>query len=107
MWLYGAAPKCASRFSTVSNFGSVVVGAVVVAGGEVIAKGHNRSETDKDPSAHAEIQALRAAARAVGNYRLPGTLLYVTLEPCPMCAAACRQARAELLEARQAARLRA
>ena len=77
--------------------GEVPVGAVVVAGGEIVARGHNRSETDSDPSAHAEIVALRAAARAVGNYRLTGATLYVTLEPCAMCMGALVQARIERL----------
>ena len=77
--------------------GEVPVGAVVVAGGEVIARGHNRSETDSDPSAHAEIVALREAARKTGNYRLPDATLYVTLEPCAMCFGALVQARIERL----------
>jgi len=77
--------------------GEVPVGAVVAAGGEIIARGHNRSETNSDPSAHAEIVALRAAARAEGNYRLTGATLYVTLEPCAMCMGALVQARIERL----------
>ncbi len=77
--------------------GEVPVGAVVVAGGEIIARGHNRSETDNDPSAHAEIVALRAAARTTGNYRLTDATLYVTLEPCAMCMGALVQARIERL----------
>ena len=77
--------------------GEVPVGAVVVAGGEIIAKGHNRSETDNDPSAHAEIVALREAARQTGNYRLTNATLYVTLEPCAMCLGALVQARIERL----------
>lgn len=77
--------------------GEVPVGAVVVAGGEVIATGHNRSETDNDPSAHAEIVALREAARKTGNYRLTDATLYVTLEPCAMCMGALVQARIERL----------
>ena len=77
--------------------GEVPVGAVVVAGGEVIARGHNRSETDNDPSAHAEIVALREAARKTGNYRLTNATLYVTLEPCAMCIGALVQARIERL----------
>jgi len=75
----------------------VPVGAVVVAKGEIIARGHNRSETDNDPSAHAEIVALREAARKTGNYRLTGATLYVTLEPCAMCMGALVQARIERL----------
>jgi tRNA(adenine34) deaminase len=77
--------------------GEVPVGAVVVAAGAVIAKGHNRSETDNDPSAHAEIVALREAARQRGNYRLTNATLYVTLEPCAMCMGALVQARIERL----------
>ena len=77
--------------------GEVPVGAVVVAGNEVIAKGHNRSETDNDPSAHAEIVALRGAARKTGNYRLTNATLYVTLEPCAMCMGGLVQARIERL----------
>jgi len=77
--------------------GEVPVGAVVAAGGEIIARGHNRSETDSDPSAHAEIVALRAAAQDLGNYRLTGATLYVTLEPCAMCMGALVQARIERL----------
>ena len=73
--------------------GEVPVGAVVVADGEVIATGHNRSICDSDPSGHAEIVALRAAAAFVGNYRLSNATLYVTLEPCVMCVGAIVQAR--------------
>ena len=64
----------------------VPVGAVVVMEGAVIGRGHNRRETDHDPSAHAEIIALAQAGKAVGNWRLDGAEMYVTLEPCPMCA---------------------
>ena len=80
-----------------ADSGEVPVGAVVVAGGEIIARGHNRSETDNDPSAHAEIVALREAARRTGNYRLTDATLYVTLEPCAMCMGALVQARIERL----------
>ncbi len=71
----------------------VPVGAVVVKGGQVIAEGHNSPVGSRDPSAHAEIAALRAAAQALGNYRLDGCELYVTLEPCAMCAGAMLHAR--------------
>lgn len=71
----------------------VPVGAVLVRGGEIIAHGRNRAIADHDPTAHAEMVALRRAGRALANYRLPGTVLYVTLEPCPMCAAALVHAR--------------
>lgn len=66
--------------------GEVPIGAVVVHGGEVIARAHNRRETDRDPSAHAEFSAMLAAARAVDRWRLTGCTVYVTLEPCLMCA---------------------
>lgn len=68
--------------------GEIPVGAVVVLGGEVIGRGHNLREATGDPTAHAEMLALREAARAIGHWRLIGCTLYVTLEPCPMCAGA-------------------
>ena len=73
--------------------GEVPVGALVVQGEQVIGEGFNQPITLKDPTAHAEILALRAAATSLGDYRLGGTTLYVTLEPCPMCAAALVHAR--------------
>ena len=73
--------------------GEVPVGAVLVREGEVIGEGWNRPIGERDSSAHAEIMALRDAGRSEGNYRLPGTTLYVTLEPCPMCAGAIVHAR--------------
>jgi tRNA(adenine34) deaminase len=73
--------------------GEVPVGAVVVCDGEVIATGFNQPIGQHDPTAHAEIVALRAAAARVGNYRLPGCTLYVTLEPCVMCSGAMMHAR--------------
>jgi tRNA(adenine34) deaminase len=73
--------------------GEVPVGAVLVRGDEVIAKGFNHPIGAHDPSAHAEMVALRAAAQTVENYRLPGCELYVTLEPCLMCAGAIMHAR--------------
>jgi len=76
-----------------ASLDEIPVGAVVVAGGEIIARGHNRSINDHDPSAHAEIVALRAAGAAKGNYRLTDATLYVTLEPCAMCVGAMIQAR--------------
>ncbi len=75
--------------------GEVPVGAVLVAADEVIGRGSNRVISDCDPSAHAEIVALRQAALRARNYRLPNTTLYVTLEPCAMCAGALIQARVE------------
>ena len=73
--------------------GEVPVGALVVQGEQVIGEGFNQPISLKDPTAHAEILALRAAATMLGDYRLGGTTLYVTLEPCPMCAAALVHAR--------------
>ena len=73
--------------------GEVPVGAVVVRAGEVLGEGWNRPIAAHDPTAHAEILALRAASTQVRDYRLGGTTLYVTLEPCPMCAAAMAHAR--------------
>lgn len=73
--------------------GEVPVGAVVVKDGEVIAVGYNQPIGRHDPSAHAEIVALRAAAEKLDNYRLPGCELYVTLEPCIMCSGAMMHAR--------------
>ena len=75
----------------------VPVGAVIVRGGEVIASAHNGPVGLKDPSAHAEILALRRAAAAEGNYRLAGTTLYATIEPCLMCAGALIHARVSRL----------
>ena len=77
--------------------GEVPVGAVIVRDGEFLAGGGNSQISLNDPSAHAEILAIRAAAAAVGNYRLAGTTLYVTLEPCFMCAGAILHARIERL----------
>ena len=73
--------------------GEVPVGAVLVREGEILARAGNRTIRDCDPTAHAEIVALREAAKRAGNYRLNGTTLYVTLEPCAMCAGAIIQAR--------------
>jgi tRNA(adenine34) deaminase len=73
--------------------GEVPVGAVLVRDGEAIGEGWNRPIASQDPTAHAEILALREAALRVGNYRLPGSTLYVTLEPCVMCAGAIVHAR--------------
>jgi tRNA(adenine34) deaminase len=73
--------------------GEIPVGAIVVRDGAVIGRGYNAPILNQDPSAHAEIQALRDAARRLGNYRLPGCELFVTLEPCAMCAGAILHAR--------------
>ncbi len=73
--------------------GDVPVGALVVHGGEVIARAHNRREADNDPTAHAEVLALREAARNLGCWRLTGCTVYITKEPCVMCAGAMMSAR--------------
>ena len=73
--------------------GEVPVGAVVVVDGNVVGEGHNRTLSDNDPAGHAEIVALRAAARSLGNHRLTTATLYVTLEPCAMCMGAIAEAR--------------
>ena len=75
--------------------GEVPVGAVLVRDGQVISTGFNQPITNSDPSAHAEMMALRAAASDESNYRLPGSTLYVTLEPCTMCAGAMLHARVD------------
>ncbi len=75
--------------------GEVPVGAVLVHQGEVLARAQNRVVRDSDPTAHAEVVALRAAGRALGNYRLNGCSLFVTLEPCSMCAGALVHARVD------------
>ena len=75
--------------------GEVPVGALIVRDGEIIGRGHNRMISKNDPTAHAEINALRDAAQNVGNYRLVDCALYVTLEPCAMCAGAIMHARIE------------
>jgi len=73
--------------------GETPVGAVIARGGQIIGRGHNRRETDKDPTAHAEMIAIRQASQALGGWRLLGCTLYVTLEPCIMCAGAMVLAR--------------
>jgi len=73
--------------------GEVPIGAVIVVDGSVVARAGNQTITDCDPTAHAEIVALRAAAKSIGNYRLLNASLYVTIEPCAMCAGAMIQAR--------------
>lgn len=73
--------------------GEVPIGAIVVVGDRIVGRGYNQPISAVDPTAHAEVMALRAAARAVGNYRLTGALLYVTVEPCMMCVGALVHAR--------------
>jgi tRNA(adenine34) deaminase len=79
------------------GIGEVPIGAVVVREGRVVGRGHNRRESDGDPLAHAEILAIRQAASAVGGWRLTGCTMYVTLEPCAMCAGALVNSRVERL----------
>jgi tRNA(adenine34) deaminase len=80
-----------------ADAGEVPIGAVVVRGDRLLAREHNRRELDRDPIAHAEILALREAARQLGQWRLTGCTLYVTLEPCAMCAGALISSRIERL----------
>jgi len=75
--------------------GEVPVGAVLVVDGEIVGRGYNQPITSNDPSAHAEILCLRDAGLRLGNYRMPGSTLYVTLEPCAMCSGALMHARVE------------
>ncbi|WP_261795520.1 tRNA adenosine(34) deaminase TadA [Rubeoparvulum massiliense] len=75
------------------ELGEVPIGAILVKDQQVIGRGYNRREIDKDALAHAEIMAISDASRTLGGWRLPDTTLYVTLEPCPMCAGAILQAR--------------
>lgn len=82
-----------SAASKAKSHGEVPVGAVLVRDGDVIATGFNQPIGQHDPSAHAEIAVLRAGAKALANYRMPGCTLYVTLEPCVMCAGAMMHAR--------------
>ncbi len=82
---------------TAGEAGEVPVGALVVKDGEVIGRGANAREASGDPTAHAELLALREAARALGTWRLVGTTIYATLEPCPMCAGGLVAARVSRL----------
>lgn len=77
------------------ELGEIPIGAIIVKDGEIIARGHNLTETEKDPTAHAEMIAIRQAAKKLGGWRLPGCTLYVTCEPCSMCAGAIVWARLE------------
>ncbi len=83
--------ECAERI------GEVPVGCIVVLDGNIIGSGYNRPISFKDPTAHAEILALKSAAKNLSNYRIPGTTLYVTLEPCTMCIGAMIHARIQRL----------
>ena len=94
-------PEALLEARRAAEIGEVPIGAVVVRGegasAEVIGRGHNRRETDNDPLAHAELLAIREAARRMGGWRLTGCTLYCTLEPCPMCAGALVNSRVERL----------
>ena len=79
------------------DIGEVPVGAVIIKDGKVVGAGHNTTETDKDATCHAEIAALRDACKTLGGWRLPGCSMYVTAEPCAMCAGAIVLARIEKL----------
>ncbi len=80
-----------------ASAGEIPVGAVVVRDGKIVSGARNRREELRDPTAHAEVLALREAAKALGDWRLSGCTLYVTLEPCPMCAGAAAMARVSLI----------
>jgi len=82
---------------TASEQGEVPIGAVVVHNGQVIAAAHNEKEQRNDPTAHAEVLAIQRAAKVLGSWRLTDAILYVTLEPCPMCAGAIFQSRIKQL----------
>ena len=79
------------------EIGEIPIGAVIVRDGVIVGRGHNTTETDKDPTCHAEIAAIRDAARNLGGWRLPGCSMYVTAEPCAMCAGAIVLSRIEHL----------
>lgn len=90
-WMRAALAEAERAFA----IGEVPIGAVIVSGGRIVGKGHNLRETDQDPTAHAEVVAIREAARTLGSWRLTGCTLYATIEPCPMCAGAIVLARIE------------
>jgi len=90
-WMRGALVEAERALAA----GEVPVGAVVVRRGELLGRGHNASVSQQDPTAHAEVLALREAALNAGNYRLVGATLYATVEPCPMCCGAALQARVD------------
>ncbi|MXP37794.1 nucleoside deaminase [Erythrobacter ramosus] len=90
-------PRALALARAAADMGEVPIGAVIVKDGEVIAEAHNSPRTDHDPTAHAEILAIRRAAQALGDERLTGCELWVTLEPCAMCAGAIAHARIQRL----------
>jgi tRNA(adenine34) deaminase len=96
-WLEQIMREALREASRAEALGEVPVGAVVELDGKIIGRGHNRPISAQDPTAHAEITALREAARTAGNYRLPGARLFVTIEPCLMCAGGCLHARIQTL----------
>ena len=101
-WVFDDNDRCymeaaLAEAETAAARGEVPVGAVVTRGGEIVARSGNRRQELSDPAAHAEVIALREAGREIGDWRLSDCTLYVTLEPCPMCAAACREARLQLV----------
>ena len=87
--------KALEQARAAAEIGEVPIGAVVVCDGRVVASAFNRREIDADPTAHAEMIAVRQAAEALGRWRLEGCTVYVTLEPCPMCAGALHAARVD------------
>ena len=87
--------KALEQARLAAGVGEVPIGAGVVCDGEIVAAGYNRREIDADPTAHAELIAVRQAAATLGRWRLEGCTVYVTLEPCPMCAGALHAARVE------------
>jgi tRNA(Arg) A34 adenosine deaminase TadA len=90
-------PRALALARAAADMGEVPIGAVIVKDGQVIAEAHNSPRTDHDPTAHAEILAIRRAAQALGDERLTGCELWVTLEPCAMCAGAIAHARIQRL----------
>ncbi len=88
---------CLIEAERAARLGEVPVGAVVVVGDQIVGRGHNLRETTGDPTAHAEVVALREAARSLGHWRILDATLYVTLEPCAMCAGALVNARVKRL----------
>jgi tRNA(adenine34) deaminase len=93
-WMQAALAEARQCLRTASP-SDVPIGAVCVLGNKIVGRGHNRRELDNDPTAHAEVLALRAASQTVNNRHLEGVTLYVTLEPCPMCAGAIWLSRIE------------
>ncbi|MDQ7826750.1 MAG: tRNA adenosine(34) deaminase TadA [Candidatus Eremiobacteraeota bacterium] len=91
--LYMREALCEARAAF--DIGEIPVGALIVKGGQVLSRAHNTRETCRDPLGHAEMTAIKRAAEVIGDWRLEGCTLYVTLEPCPMCAGALLEARVE------------